>query len=334
MRRLEVAGYGRLPGSVRFAEVPIPAIGDDDVLIKVRAAALNPIDYKVAQGELRRVLSLDLPAPFGFDCSGRIEAAGSSVTGFAAGDRVYLRAPRERMGSFAEYLAVDAKYVARAPRRLSAIEAASIPLVALTTVQALVDRAQAVPGQRVLIHAGSGGLGSFAVQYAKAVLGLHVTTTTSSRNAAWVGELGADIVIAYDQQDYRASSARYDVVFDTIGGRTTADSFAVLKRGGTVVSVAGPPDWSFARQVGARLPLAAVMWVLGLPLELRARLNRGHYYRFLTESSGAQLEQVARVLDAGKLRPVIDRVYPFGQAIEALQYLATGRARGKVILEM
>src|SRR5208282_1216158 len=170
----------------------------------------------------------------------------------------------------------------------------------------LVDRAKARKGQSILIHAGSGGLGSFAIQYAKHELGLHVTTTTSSRNAHWVRELGADVIVAYDRENYASLPARYDIVFDTLGGPTTSASFSVLKQGGTVVSVMGPPDRAFARQVGANLALSFVMWCIGLPMQLRARRVGGHYFRFLTESSWIQLEHVGRVVDAGKVRTVVE----------------------------
>jgi len=334
MRRLEICSYGSLRSAVRFAEAPVPTTGEEDVLVRVLAAGVNPIDYKIANGDLRRVQRLSLPGPMGFDCCGRIESIGSKVSGLAPGDVIYVRAPRHRMGSFAEYLAVDRRYVARAPANLSAIESASIPLVALTTVQALVDRARALPAQKALIHAGSGGLGSFAVQYAKFELGLHVTTTTSSKNVEWVRQLGADVVIAYDVQDYMALPARYDVVFDTFGGRTTFDSFSVLTRGGTVVSVAGPPDRAFARQVGANAMMSAVMWCMGLPMAIRARSACGRYFRFLTESDGSQLSHIKQVIESGKVRPVIDKVFSFGQAIEALEYVTTGRAKGKVVIQV
>jgi NADPH:quinone reductase-like Zn-dependent oxidoreductase len=334
MRRLELVEYGPLPDAVRFADAPLPAIADHEVRVRVHAAALNPIDYKVIHGALRGVMPLKLPAALGFDCSGHIDSVGARVGDFAAGDPVYVRAPRQHMGSLAEYLVVEARFVARAPERLTLADAASIPLVALTTVQGLVDRAAAQRGQRILIHAGSGGLGSFAVQYAKHELGLHVTTTTSRRNADWVGRLGADVVIAYDEQDYQTLPDRYDIVFDTLGGATTADSFKVLRRGGAVVSVAGPPDWSFARQVGAGVPMAAAMWAKGLPMELRARLQGGRYFRYLTESDGAQLTHIAEVIDAGKLRAIVDRVFSFDQSVEALQYLEAGRAKGKVVVRV
>jgi alcohol dehydrogenase len=334
MKRLEICSYGPLPQCVRFAESDLPAVGDHDILVKVIAASVNPIDYKMVHGDLRRVHRLNFPAPFGFDCCGRIETLGSKVIGHEAGDIVYARAPRDRMGTFAEFVAIESRYVAKAPTSLSAQAAASLPLVALTTVQALVDRAKAQKGQSILIHAGSGGLGSFAIQYAKQELGLHVTTTTSSKNADWVSELGADVVVAYDQEDYASLPARYDIVFDTLGGSTTAASFSVLKSGGTVVSVAGPPDRAFARQIGANPALSFVMWCVGLPMELRTRRVGGHYFRFLTESSGAQLEHVGHVVDAGKIRTVIEKIYPFDQAIEALQYAATGRAKGKLVIQI
>jgi alcohol dehydrogenase len=161
-----------------------------------------------------------------------------------------------------------------------------------------------------------------------------VTTTTSSRNAHWVRELGADVVIAYDRENYASLPARYDIVFDTLGGPTTSASFSVLKQGGTVVSVMGPPDRAFARQVGANLALSFVMWCIGLPMQLRARRVGGHYFRFLTESSGIQLEHVGRLVDAGKVRTVVERIYPFDQAVQALQDAATGRARGKLVIQV
>jgi len=332
MRRLEIIAYGPLDTALRFRDVPQPSPGSNDLLVKLRAASINPIDFKIVQGALRLVHHLDFPAPIGFDGCGIVEQVGSGVRGFARGDMAYFRLTRDRLGSIAEYAVVDAGCAAHAPRALSAQQAASIPLVALTTVQGLVDRAHAQPGQRILIHAGSGGLGTFAVQYAKHVLGLDVVSTTSSKNADFVRELGADRVIAYDRDDYRKLDAKFDIVFDTLGGRHTAASFALLRRGGTVVSVAGPPDWSFAAQVHASLPLAAVLSLSGVPMEVRARLKGGRYFRYLTESRGDQLQQITTVIDAGKVRPVIDRVFAFDQAIEALQYLAAGHARGKVVI--
>jgi alcohol dehydrogenase len=334
VKRLEITAYGPIERSIRLAEAPVPAIGDEDLLIEVAAASINPLDLRVAAGELRHFQRLAMPAAMGFDCSGTVAAVGRRVRGFAVGDAVYARAPRERMGTFAEFAAIDSCYAARMPAALSMVEAAAVPLVGLTCVQALVQRAQAQPGQRILIHAGSGGLGSFAVQYAKHALGLHVTTTTSRRNAGWVAALGADIVIAYDEQDYRRSTARYDIVLDALGGRTTLDSFDLLKPGGSVVSVAGPPDREFASNVRAGPLVAAVMWGLGLRVRRRARARQARYFRFPTESSGAQLEALSALLQQGKIRPVIDRTYPLSDAMAALAYSAQGRAKGKIVLLM
>jgi len=339
MRRLEVYKYGSVADSVRFAEVADPPAGPADVAIDVAAASINPIDYKFVNGALRMFQPVALPAAFGFDCCGTVSAVGADVTGFAVGDKVFARAPRQRMGAFAERIAIEAKYVAHAPKSISVAEAASLPLVALTTVQGLVDRARAQagqsrPGQSILIHAGSGGLGSFAIQYAKHVLQLHVTTTTSSRNRDWVSQLGADKVVQYDVEDYRTSGDRYDIVFDTLGGNTTIDAFKVLKRGGVLVSVAGPPDRWFAKRVGASRSLAVAMFMMGFQVRARARFHAASYYRFLTESSGLQLRHVAEVVDKGFIKPVIDREFSFDQSIQAIEYLQSGRAKGKVIISM
>lgn len=329
MRAWQILRYGPLNQSVVLRDVPQPQSGPTDLLIQVAAASINPIDFKFARGGLRPIQKLTLPASFGFDASGTVVAGSGD---FAVGEEVFVRLPRQRMGAFAEYLAVDTRYVARKPAALTHQEAASLPLVGLTTVQALVDRAQLQAGQRVLIQAGSGGLGSFAVQYAKNVLSAEVVTTTSSRNADWVAALGADRVICYDREDYRIDRDHYDVVFDTLGGAATAASFGVVKRGGSVVSVAGPPDRQMADQVGAGPIKRGLFWLVGLPIYLRAWLKSASYHRFLTESNGAQLSQIANAVEQGRIRPVIDRVFPFEECPQALEYAASGRARGKVVL--
>lgn len=334
MKRLEMIDYGSINRVVRFAETPTPAIGDNDLLVKVAAASINPIDFKLIRGDLRKIQKLTFPVALGFDACGTVVAVGTKVSRFKQGDRVYTRAPRQRMGAFAEYMAIAEEHTAMAPASLSAMEAASIPLVGLTTVQALIDRARARPGQSILIHAGSGGLGSFAIQYARNVLDLKVSATTSSKNADWVRELGADKVYPYDIDDYRQTPTRYDIVFDTLGGNTTKDSFEVLKPGGTVVSVAGPPDRQFAKQVDTGPILAAVMWCMSLPVYSKAKKKRAAYFRFLTESNGGQLDVIKDVLESGKVKPVIDHVYPFNQAIEAIEYSAQGRAKGKIIIQL
>jgi alcohol dehydrogenase len=334
MRRLELTNYGALDQVLRLADVALPEPGPGDLRLRVRAASINPIDYKIVHGDLRRIEPLRFPAALGFDACGTVDAIGRDVRGFELGERVYTRLPRWRLGSFAEACIVDAALVARPPAALSDIEAAALPLVALTTRQGLVERAKAARGERVLIHAGSGGLGSFAIAYATRVLGLLVLTTTSSRNADWVRALGAERVYAYDREDYRAGGERYDIVFDTLGGRTTADAFTVLRPGGRVVSVAGPPDADFARQVGARPPLSWLLAALSWPMRLRAARAGARYFRFLTESRGDELATLAAEVEAAAITPVIDRVYPLDEGIAALQYAASGRAKGKIVLSM
>lgn len=334
MKSLQLLGYGKLAEQLQLRDGPTPTVGPQDVLIEVHAASINPIDFKLMKGDLKLVLPQKFPAPVGFDASGVVAAVGAQVQQFKVGDTVYARAPRQRMGSFAEQLAVAAQYVTHKPRTLSHVEAASIPLVGLTTVQGLVDRARAQAGQSILIQAGSGGVGTFAIQYAKRVLGLKVATTTSSRNAEWVRALGADAVICYDRENYLDMPERFDMVFDMLGGAQTLEAFKVLKPGGAVISIAGPPSTELAQQVRANAVLRFLFWVLSYRVEQQAAQKSARYYRFLTESSGPQLQAIGALIDAGQIKPIIDRTYPFEQIITALEYAAQGRAKGKVVVQM
>jgi alcohol dehydrogenase len=325
-------GYGPARTRLRLDALPDALPANGEVRIRVEAASLNPIDYKLLHGDLRRVVPLRFPQAMGFDGAGTIDAVGPNAGNFQAGERVFVRASRETIGTFAQATIQPARFVARMPASVDFAGAASLPLVALTTVQGLVDRAQAQPGERILIHAGSGGLGSFAVQYAK-WLGLRVDTTTSSRNADWVAALGADDVIAYDREDYAARGPVYDLVFDTLGGPHTQRSFDVLKPGGRVVSVAGPPDADMRAKFAGSALLKLGMWAMARGVYARAAAKGAKYFRFLTESDGTQLRAIATLVDAGAIRPVIDRHFPFAQAIEAFEYLEAGRAKGKVVLD-
>jgi alcohol dehydrogenase len=333
MRAWQAIAYGSAENCLRLDSVPIPAPGPGQVRLRVQAASLNPIDFKLLRGDLRRIDTLVFPVTLGFDASGVVDALGAGATKFQVGDRVFARASRETLGAFADYCVQPEEFVALAPANISAAGAASLPLVALTTVQGLVDRAHAKAGQRILIHAGSGGLGSFAIQYAKQ-LGLHVDTTTSSRNQEWVRALGAERVIAYDRDDYRKAGAVYDIVFDTIGGAHTLDAFAVLKPGGCVVSVAGPPDREMTEKFGGSFLVRTIMKFMARKAYSKAAAKQAQYFRFMTESSGAQLAQVAALVDRGAIKPVIDRVFSFEDAIAAFEYLIAGRATGKVVLDL
>ncbi|BAT57580.1 zinc-type alcohol dehydrogenase-like protein [Variibacter gotjawalensis] len=325
--------YGKASDVVRLVDRPAPTPRPNEVVCDIAAAALNPIDLRIIEGDLKRIDPYRMPHPIGFDASGTVRAVGSQVRTFRIGDEVFVRASRETIGTFAEQIALPFSFFALKPVDLSHEEAASLPLVGLTTIQALTDRCRVRPGQRILIHAGSGGVGSFAIQFAKAI-GLHVATTTSSRNTQFVRDLGADDVIAYDKQDYLQGPTDYDVVFDTLGGQHTLDAFKVARKGGCVVSIAGPPDRNFPDQVDASFATRLVMRFLSRKVFAASREKGIRYYRFLTESDGAQLADIARLVDQQRIRPVIDQIFPFEQLPEALVRLSSKRARGKVVISM
>ena len=332
MRAFVLTGYGAITDNVRLAQLPDPVAASGEVLIEVHAASLNPIDFKIVHGDLKRVSKYKLPRPFGFDASGVVKSVGAGAGRFKPGDTVYLRASRDTIGTFAEQIAVDEKFVALKPFILSHAQAASLPLVGLTTLQGFA-RASVRAGQRILIHAGSGGVGTFAVQYASH-LGLHVTSTTSSKNADFVRSLGADEVIAYDRENYLEQGGDYDIVYDTLGGAFTVDAFKVVKRGGVVISLSGPPDRDFARREGAGLLVRIAVWLMGRQVYAASAKAGAAYCWFFTESNGDQLREIAALVDNAAVKPVIDREFAFEKLPEALAYLEAGRARGKVVLKV
>ena len=332
MRAFLLTGYGAISDHVRLAEIPDPVAGPGEVLIDIHAASLNPIDFKIVRGDLRRVSKYKLPQTFGFDASGIVTAAGAGATTFKPGDAVYVRATRERIGTFAERIALPENIVALKPASISHGEAASLPLVGLTTLQGF-GRARAAAGQRILIHAGSGGVGTFAVQYAR-YLGLDVTSTTSSRNADFVRSLGANRVIAYDRENYLEQGGGYDIVYDTLGGAFTVDAFRIVKRGGTVISLSGPPDRGFARREGAGWLVGVAVWLMGRKVYAASAKAGAAYCWYFTEANGDQLRDIAALVERGAIRPVVDREFAFEQLPDALSYLEAGRARGKVVLKV
>ena len=287
------------------------------MLVDIHAAGVNLLDAKVRDGEFKLFLPYKAPFVLGHDLAGVVTRVGPAVTRFAVGDEVYARPRDGRIGTFAERIAVHEDDLAIKPASLSMAEAASVPLVALTAWQALVERANLQPGQKVLIHAGSGGVGTYAIQLAKH-LGATVATTTGTSNVEWVRDLGADVVIDYRTQDFETVVRDYDVVLDSQGGDTLAKSLRVLKPGGIAIGIAGPPDPDFARQLGLRFPLRLVMALLSLKTRRAAR-RRGVRYSFLfMRASGAQLDEITKLIDAGALRPIVDRTYPFDEAPQAL----------------
>jgi alcohol dehydrogenase len=332
MRAFVLSGYGAITDNVRLAQLPDPVAASGEVLVEIHAASLNPIDFKVVHGDLKRVSKYKLPRPFGFDASGVVKSVGAGGGRFKPGDAVYLRVSRDTIGTFAEQIAVDEKFVALKPSGVSHAQAASLPLVGLTTVQGF-GRAGARAGQRILIHAGSGGVGTFAVQYARH-LGPHVTSTTSSRNADFVRSLGAEKVIAYDRENYLEQGGGYDIVYDTLGGAFTIDAFKVVKRGGTVISLSGPPDRDFARREGAGWLVGIAVWLMGRKVYAASAKAGADYCWYFTEANGDQLRDIAALVERGAIKPVIDREFAFEQLPDALSYLQAGRARGKVVLKI
>jgi len=318
---------------MQAGEAGEPAVGDREVLVAIQAAGVNLLDAKVRDGEFKLFLPYKAPFVLGHDLAGVVTRVGSAVKRFRVGDEVYGRVRDGRVGTFAERIAVHEDDLALKPASLSMAEAASVPLVALTAWQALVEVANVRPGQKVLVQAGSGGVGTYAIQLAKH-LGATVATTTGTDNVEWVRALGADVVIDYRSQDFESLLDDFDVVLDSQGGETLAKSLRVLKRGGIAIGIAGPPDPDFARRQGLGLPLRWVMALLSLRTRRAAR-RRGLRYSFLfMRASGAQLGEITKLIDSGAIRPVVDRTYPFDEAPEALAHVEGGRAKGKVVIAM
>jgi len=333
MRAFLVDRYGSRAG-LRAGEAPEPELGADDVLVQVRAASINPLDRMIRDGEMKTILPYRVPFILGNDLAGTVVEVGAGVTRFTVGDEVYGRPDKDRIGTFAELIAVHQDDLALKPATLSMEEAASLPLVALTSWQALVERAHVRPGQRVLIHAGSGGLGTIAIQLAKH-LGAHVATTTSTANIDVVKSLGADVVVDYKKQAFETVLHDYDLVLDSLGGETLKRSLDVLKPGGKIISVVGPPDAAFGRELGANPMIRLMLSALSFRTRRRAR-RRGVTYSFLfMKANGDQLLELTALIETGKIRPVVDTVFPFESTPEALEYLAAGRAKaGKVVVRM
>jgi NADPH:quinone reductase-like Zn-dependent oxidoreductase len=330
MKAFALTGYGKR-NNVAAVDRAQPDLRDDDVLVQIHAASVNPLDLKIRNGELKPLLPYNLPIVLGNDLAGVVVKTGPRVRGFKPGDAVYAKPRQDRIGAFAEYLAVNEDDVALKPECLDMTESASLPLVALTAWQALVVKARLRPGQKVLIHGGSGGLGTIAIQLAKH-LGAAVATTTSAKNTGWVKDLGADVVIDYQTQDFAAEITGYDVVLDTQGGQTLEKSLQVLKPGGTVISVAGPPDPVFARKFGANWFLVQAMRALSFSIRRKAKRRSVTYSFLFMTANGEQLRELGALVDAGAIRPVIDRVFPFDDTLDALAYVDSGRTKGKVVV--
>ncbi|MBR0815573.1 NADP-dependent oxidoreductase [Bradyrhizobium diazoefficiens] len=318
-------------GALRLATMPEPEVRDDDILVRVHATAVNVLDSKVRDGEFKLILPYRPPFILGHDVAGTVIRVGRNVRRFKVGDEVYARPRDHRVGTFAEFIAINEADVALRPKNISMEEAASIPLVGLTAWQALVEVGQLKPGQKVFIQAGSGGVGTFAIQLAKH-LGAIVATTTSAKNAELVKSLGADLVIDYKTQDFEKVLSDYDLVLHSQDAEALGKSLRVLKPGGLLISISGPPDPEFAKRQGMNLFLRLVMRLLSRGARKKARSLGVHFSFLFMRAQGQQLSEITSLIESGVIRPVVDKVFPFEKTGDALAYVETGRAKGKVAI--
>lgn len=332
MKAFVIDRYGKKETG-RIGDVPEPDLHDDDILIKVHAAGVNALDSKIKSGEFKLILPYRFPLVLGNDVAGTVVRVGARVHQFRPGDEVYARPDDDRIGTFAEFIAIKASSVALKPQNLDMVEAASLPLVALTAWQVLVETAKLQRGQKVFIQAGSGGVGTIAIQLAKH-LGAFVATTTSTANVAWVKALGADVVIDYKQHDFAAALHDYDVVLNSLGSDELDKSLRILKPGGHLVSISGPPTPAFATARGLAWPLKQVMRLLSRGIRKKAKQKNVEYTFVFMRADGAQLREISALIESGAIRPVVDKVLPFKDTSEALAYSESGRAKGKVVVQM
>ncbi|GAB6493954.1 oxidoreductase, zinc-binding dehydrogenase family [Bacillus sp. UMTAT18] len=331
MKAMIIDKYGKVP--MRMAEVPTPEINEYEVLAEIHAASINPIDFKIRDGKVKMLLKYEMPLILGNDFSGVITKVGSKVTRFKVGDEIYARPRKNKIGTFAEYIAIHEDDIALKPKNLSFEEAASIPLVGLTSYQALHDIMQLQKDQKILIHAGSGGVGTFAIQLAK-IMGATVTTTASEAGSDLVKSLGADQIINYKTEKFEEILKDYDAVFDTIGGTTLEKSFNIIKSGGNIVSVSGMPNARFGKEFGSGFFKTFLFSLASKKLTALEKKHNAQYSFLFMKPSGDQLRIIANYIEAGKIKPVIDRVFPFEDAQKAMEYSEAGRAKGKIIVKM
>ena len=332
MKAFFIERYGN-KDRVRVGDLPIPELRDTDLLIQIHAAGVNPLDNKIRDGEFKAILPYRFPLILGNDVAGVVVKVGAKVQQFKLGDEVYARPAANRIGTFAEFVAINEADVAIKPKKLSMAEAASFPLVGLTAWQALIEQAQLKKGQKVFIQAGSGGVGTIAIQLAKHV-GAIVATTTSKANFDFVKRLGADIVIDYKTEDFETILKDYDVVLHSQEAAIVEKSLRVLKPGGTLISISGPPDPAFGQEIGAKWPIRILLRFLSYRIRKKAKQQQVRYSFLFMRAHGEQLSELSSLIDAGIIHPIVDRSFAFEATKEALDYVETGRVKGKVVITM
>lgn len=320
-------------GTLQLADMPAPEVKDNDVLIDIHAAGVNLLDSKIKTGEFKLILPYKLPLILGHDVAGVITKVGKNVKNFKVGDEVYARPADHRIGTFAEFIAVNERDVALKPRNLSMEEAASIPLVALTAWQVLVERAKLKEGQKVFIQAGSGGVGTIAIQLAKH-LGATVATTASAKSFDLLKKLGADSIIDYKNSDFESRLSNYDVVLNSQDQKTLEKSLRILKPGGKLISISGPPTPDFAKEIKAPWFVKIILSLLSSGIRRKSKHKNVDYSFLFMTANGEQLSKITTLIESGIIEPVLDKVFAFEKTNEALSYVESGRAKGKVVIKI
>ena len=332
MKAMVINRYGK-DVKLQAVDLPTPEMGDNDVLVEIHAASINPIDFKIRDGKVKLLLKYEMPLILGNDFSGVIAETGKNVKRFKVGDKVYGRPRKSRIGTFAEFISVHEDDIALAPSNITLMESAAFPLVGLTTWQAFHHVLHLKKGEKILIHAGSGGVGTFAIQLAKE-MGAYVATTVSEKGYNLVRSFGADEIINYRKVDFEQIISGYDAVFDTLGGESLEKSFQVLKPGGKIVSVSAVPNARFAEENGYGLFKRILFSLVSKKITaLEKKYDVGYHFLFM-KPSGEQLSKIAKLIEEKKIVPVIDKVFTFDETQKALEYVETGRAKGKVIVKM
>lgn len=332
MKAYIIEKYGK-DSQLKLSDVAQPKPSASQVVVEIHAAGVNALDYKIKDGDFKQILKYKLPLVLGNDLAGVVAEVGTNVTKFKVGDEVYARPNQDRIGTFAEYISIDERDLARKPKNATMEQAAGLPLVALTAWQSLVEKAKLKSGQKVFIQAGSGGVGTIAIQLAKQ-LGAFVATTTSEANRKLVTELGADVIIDYKTTDFENVLKDYDVVLHSQDTKQLEKSFKILKPGGTVISISGPPDPTYAEEAGLPLPLKIAIKGLSFKARKQAKKLGVHYSFLLMQANGQQLSKITSLIESGKIKPVIDTVYQFTKTREALRQVESGRTKGKVVISI
>lgn len=333
MRTFIVKSYGKTE-KLHLTELPEPKVKENEVLVQIHSAGVNLFDSLIRNGDFKLFLPYKPPFVNGHDLAGVVTKVGSKVSRFKIGDQVYSRVRDHRIGTFAEYIAVNEGDLALKPKNLTMDEAGSIPLVGLTAWQALVEIGNVKKGQKVFIQAGSGGMGAFAIQLAKH-LGAYVATTTSAANVDWVKKLGADLVIDYKTEDFETKLKDYDlVIHSNRDNKILEKSFRVLKSGGKLISLVGPPTPEFAQELGLPWYLKLVTKLLSSGTKKKAKKANSSFQFLFMRADGKQLGKITQLIESGIIKPVIDKVFPFSQTNDAMSYVESGRTKGKVVIKV